>query len=250
MNKDNSRADFDQLPDPPASSNRAAVLPTRFLTRPAGLSAMEPSTPAVASEQSCARRFLLLPVRAAAAVYSWTVQSAAATAASVSRTVQFAALWSGRLALALMWALMLTAACVFGLDRAGRFLYWFATTTFRAIDHPKRSRKASLFWTALIMALFLLGVYTTVKPFVSAALTFTRDFYLILDRTISMLRTAASITHTTLQWIVLVVTWMLFYAYKVLVLLYRLAQLAWHYRGDLAYASCHLLFIDLMTRLY
>lgn len=210
---------------------------------------MEPSTPAVASEQSYARRFLLFPVWAAAAVYSWTAQSAAAIAASVSRGMRFATLWMGRLALALVWALLVTGACVFGLDRAGRFLYRFAATTFRAIDHPKRSRKASLFWTAFIMALFLLGVYTTVKPFVSAAVTFARDFYLILDRTISMLRTAASITHTTLQWIVLVVTWMLVYAYKVLVLQYRLAQLAWYYRGDLAYASCHLLFFDLMTRL-
>ncbi|KAI4174799.1 MAG: hypothetical protein LQ348_006307, partial [Seirophora lacunosa] len=225
----------------------AAFLPTRFMARPAGLSAMEPSTPAVASQQSYARRFLLFPVWAAAAVYSWTVQSAAAIAASVSGGIRFATLWMGRLALALVWALLVTGACVFGLDRAGRFLYGFAATTFRAIDHPNRSRKASLFWTALIMALFLLGVYTTVKPFVSAAVTFARDFYLILDRTISMLRTAASIAHTTLQWIVLVVTWMLVYAYKILVLQYRLAQLAWYYRGDLAYASCHLLFFDLMT---
>ncbi|KAL9009409.1 MAG: hypothetical protein Q9173_005559 [Seirophora scorigena] len=244
MDKDKFWAEFDQMLDPPASPNMAVFLHTRFMTRQADLSAIKSSSPANPSQQSYARQLLLIPVWAAAAVYSWIVQTAAAIAASVSRSIRFTILWICRLGLALLWALMVTGACVFGLDRAGRFLYCFATTTFGAIDHPKRSRKATIFWTALIMALFLLGAYTAFKPLVSAAVTAVRESYLTLDKAISMLRTTANITHATLQWIVSVVMWVLVYTYKVLLLQYKLAKLAWYHRGDLAYASCHLLFLN------
>ncbi|KAL8653682.1 MAG: hypothetical protein Q9210_001951 [Variospora velana] len=234
--------------NPQASLTMVVASDTRWMIQQANHSTSEYSALGTPSRHSYAWK-LLIPVRAAAAVHSWILRKAAAVAASVSQSIQFTTLWAYRVGLTLLSLLFVTAATLLGCNLAVRFLYCFATTTYRAIDHPSRSRKVTILYTAFILGFFLLGVYTAVSPVLSAistAVHYAVESYSFLRRAIATVLSTANTIHSVLQWVVAALVWIVITAQKACSLLYRLAELAWCYRGEIIYTGTRLFFADLV----
>ncbi|KAI4132340.1 MAG: hypothetical protein LQ341_006285, partial [Variospora aurantia] len=188
-----------------ASSNMVVASDTRWMIQQANHSASEYSALRNSSKQHSYSWKLLVPVRAAAAVHSWISRKAAAVAAFVSQSVQFATLWTCRVGFTLLSLLIVTAATVLGCNLAVQFLYGFATATYRAIDRPSRSRKLTILYTAFILGVLLLGVYSAVSPVlsaISAIVHYAEESYSFLRRAISTVISTVDIIHSALQWIV------------------------------------------------
>ncbi|KAI4287223.1 MAG: hypothetical protein L6R35_003524 [Caloplaca aegaea] len=233
-----------------ASSNMVVASDTRWMIQQANHSASEYSALRNSSKQHSYAWKLLVPVRAAAAVDSWISRMAAAVAAFVSQSVQFATLWTCRVRFTLLSLLIVTAATVLGCNLAVRFLYGFAATTYRAIDRPSRSRKVTILYTAFILGFFLLGVYSAVSPVLSAISTvvhYAVESYSFLRRAISTVISTVNIIHSVLQWIVVTLVWIFINAQNLCGLLYKLAELAWCYRGEIIYTGFHYFFADLVV---
>ncbi|KAL9016630.1 MAG: hypothetical protein Q9185_006042 [Variospora sp. 1 TL-2023] len=192
----------------------------------------------------------LIPVRAAAAaMHYWISRNAAAVAAFVSQSVQFATLWTCRVGFTLLSLLIVTAATVLGCNLAAQFLYGFATATYRSIDRPSRSRKVTILYTAFILGVFLLVVYSAVSPVLSAVSTvvhYAVESYSFLRRAISTVVSTVNIIHSALQWAVATLVWIVINAQKLCSLLYKLAELAWCHRGETIYTGFHYFFADLV----